>query len=76
MPVKSYLVFPNEGKKDNLVDQLRQFDWCEVMPAENKDLLVLVTDTSDENEEEKCLSQLNELNTIKHYTLVSGFEEN
>ncbi|MEO9806017.1 MAG: hypothetical protein ABJF04_22350 [Reichenbachiella sp.] len=76
MPVKSYLVFPKEGEKNNLVDKLNQLDWCEVLPAQNKDVLVLVTDTLDESDEDNCLNQLNEIQEIKHYTLVSGFEEN
>lgn len=76
MPVKSYLVFPKDGEKAKLSARLSDFDWCEVVPAANKDVLVLVTDTTDEKEEEKCLNLLGEIQEIKHYTLVSGFEEN
>lgn len=75
MPVKSYLVFPHKGQKNKLSDELSRLSWCEVMPAENKDLLVLVTDTKDEQEEEKCISRINEIPDLEHYTLVSGFEE-
>lgn len=76
MPVKSYLVFPKNGEKARLAARLQEFAWCEVMPAANKEVLVLVTDTADEKEEEKCLNELSEIQEIKHYTLVSGFEEN
>ncbi len=76
MPVKSYLVFPKDGQKEPLTVELNDLDWCEATPAENKDVLVLVTDTANEKEEENCLNQLNNIQSIKHYTLVSGFEEN
>lgn len=75
MPIKSYLVFPHAGKKEGLVEILNQLDWCEVLPAENKDLLVLVTDTANDQEEEVCMSKISEIPELEHYTLVSGFEE-
>ena len=75
MPIKSYLVFPHEGKKDSLVEILNQLDWCEVLPAENEALLVLVTDTANDQEEEVCLGKINDIPELEHYTLVSGFEE-
>jgi len=76
MPVKSYLVFPHIGKKKALSDILVDMSWCEILPAENEELIVLVTDTENEKEEEKCLNSLNAIPELDHYTLVSGFEEN
>ncbi|MEO9967134.1 MAG: hypothetical protein ABJF11_15145 [Reichenbachiella sp.] len=74
MPIKSYLVFPHAGEKSKLTEKLSELKWCEVMPAENKELLVLVTDTTDEADEENCLKKINALTELEHYTLVSGFE--
>ena len=76
MPIKSYLVFPHEGKKDDLDQKLNALSWCESTPAENKELLVLVTDTINEKEEEHCMETINALPELEHYTLVSGFDEN
>lgn len=75
MPVKSYLVFPHEGQKECLSEKLCALSWCEVMPAENEDLLVMVTDTKSERDEEDCIAKINEIEELEHYTLVSGFEE-
>ena len=75
MPVKSYIVFPHEGKKQELSKALSKLRWCEVLPAENEQLLVMVTDTSSDKEEEECLTQIQQIAELDHYTLVSGFEE-
>lgn len=76
MPIKSYLVFPHKGKKKTLGEVLGNLSWCEILPAKNKELIVLVTDTKNEKEEEKCLSVLNAIPELDHFSLVSGFEEN
>jgi nitrate reductase NapAB chaperone NapD len=76
MPIKSYLVFPHEGKQKALKEALIKLSWCEVIPAENRNLLVLVTDTKDKEDEENCLLTINGLNSLEHMTLVSGFSDN
>lgn len=75
MPIKSYLVFPHKGKKEGLTATLNQLTWCEVLPAKNKELLVLVTDTKNEQDEDNCLARINAIPELEHYTLVSGFNE-
>lgn len=75
MPIKSYLVFPESGKKDVLQQELEQFPQCEVYPSTNEDLLVLVTDTTAKEEENQLLESINGLNFLKHLSMVSGFED-
>ena len=48
MPVFSYLAYPEKGQKAALEKALLALPHCEVMPADNADLLLLVTDTPDE----------------------------
>ncbi len=73
MPIKSYLVHPIEGERDKLIETLSSIDECEVTSAENKDLLILVTETFDENQESMLKQKLDALTNIKVITLVSGF---
>lgn len=73
MPIKSYLVHPQDGKKGILIDKLTSLDHCEVVPAENKELLILVTETDSKSEEETLREQLDNIGDIKHLALVSGF---
>ena len=57
MPVFSYLAYPAQGAKEELLKDLAALEYCEVMPAENEELLILVTDTPDE-EKEKVLQKI------------------
>jgi nitrate reductase NapAB chaperone NapD len=51
MPVCSYLVFPERDNAEAVAERLAILPGCEVIPAENRDLLLLVTDTEDADEE-------------------------
>jgi len=52
MPIKSYLAHPQDGQKKTLIDALSALDNCEVITAENKDLLIVFTDTATKIEED------------------------
>ena len=76
MAIKSYLAFPHRGKKETLLAELEQLRWCEVTPAENEELLVVVAETINKDDDEAFLEAVNQLNSLDHLTLVSGFDEN
>ena len=76
MAIKSYLVFPQRGEKEKLQNELEKLHWCEVIPASNEELLVVVAETTSKEDEEQFLSTINGLNNLDHMTLVSGFDEN
>jgi nitrate reductase NapAB chaperone NapD len=73
MPIKSYLAHPQSGKKEALIQELSKFENCEIVPAENEDLLVVVTDTSDEIADKKLTEQIEAIDSLKLLALVSGF---
>ena len=73
MPIKSYLAHPHQGKKLELIQTLSSIKHCEVIPAENKDLLILITDTESNSQEDNLQEQLNTIESIKLLALVSGF---
>lgn len=76
MPVKSYLAQAFDGEKEALVLALEKLPYCESYAAENEDIVVLVTDTPDEEEEKVLQAALNELQELKDLSLVSGFMSN
>ncbi len=73
MPIKSYLAHPHQGKKMELFQSLNSIEHCEVIPAENKDLLILITDTNDSSEEDSLQVKLEAIRSIKLLAMVSGF---
>ena len=75
MPVKSYLVHPAEGKKDEVLAALTREKGCEIIPAENRDIVVLVTDTTSKQEEKALEEKLAQLPHIHNMVLVAGFAD-
>lgn len=73
MPIKSYLAHAMTGKKEELMKALLDLNQCEVVPAENQDILALVTDTANEKEEELLKEKIEAINSLKLLSLVSGF---
>ena len=74
MPIKSYLAHPQDGKKADLINALSKMANCEVIPAENKDLLIVVTDTDDLTEDEQLKEAIEAIDSLKLLALVSGFD--
>ena len=62
MPVFSYIAYPVNGAKTKLLKDLKAMDYCEVEPADNKDILILITDTPDEKQEKILQQKLKNLN--------------
>lgn len=73
MPIKSYLAHPYQGKKSDLIKDISRLTQCEVIPAENKDILVIVTETDTKAEEEDLQQQLEKIPSLKLLAMVSGF---
>tara|TARA_R110000772_G_scaffold55497_1_gene126712 strand:- start:62 stop:298 length:237 start_codon:yes stop_codon:yes gene_type:complete len=73
MPIKSYLVHPVKGKKEELLSALKEIVECEVVPAENQNLLALVTDTPNDKEEEILKEKIEAINSLELLSLVSGY---
>jgi nitrate reductase NapAB chaperone NapD len=73
MSIKSYVVHPKPGRKSQLMYQLSKLNSCEVVASENKDILILVTDTENKVEDEQLLAQINELDQLSMLSMVSGF---
>jgi len=74
MPIKSYLARPHDGKFSELINELSHLKGCDIIPSTNKDVAVLVTDTLDEVEDNKLLSQINAIGSLQMLSMVSGFD--
>ena len=72
MPVFSYLAYPKDGAKNELLKDLSSIDHCEAMPAENENILILVTDTPDEKSEKALQKELNGLISLGSLSMTFG----
>ncbi len=73
MPIKSYLLISKKDQIANLQAELAAFQNCEISKAENKEVLILLTDTPDEATDKKLFNQLLQLSALEHINLVSAF---
>ena len=72
MPIFSYLAYPVQGAKEQLLKDLSALDFCEVTPAENEEVLVLVTDTPDEETEKKLQEKLKAIKSLESLGMTFG----
>ena len=72
MPVFSYLAYPVNGAKEALLDELTSLKYCEATPAENEDILILVTDTPDETREKELQNKLKTLKSLESLGMTFG----
>lgn len=75
MPIMSYLAYPQEGKMIELKNALSALPGCQVIPASNRNVVVLVTDTQDEITENELQEHLKLLPSLQFLGLVSGIQE-
>lgn len=73
MPVFSYLAYPVRGAKEQLLRDLEALNHCDVTAAENEEVLILVTDTPDEQEEEALQKRLKSLETLESLGMAFGY---
>ncbi|WP_136481303.1 hypothetical protein [Cognatitamlana onchidii] len=74
MPIKSYLAHPHDGQKDELIKALSQLSVCDVIPAENRDLLIVVTDTDNKDQDQQIKEKIEAIDSLKLLAMVSGFD--
>ncbi len=75
MPIFSYLAMPKSGAKEVLCADLAALSNCEVIPSDNQEVVVLVTDTPDETTEDKLQKSLNNLQSLQSLSLAFGYDD-
>ena len=75
MPIFSYLAMPREGAREDLCAELSNLEYCQIIPAENKEIVVLVTDTPDEDIERSLQLKLKNLTSLQSLSLAFGYDE-
>ena len=74
MPIKSYIAHPQDGKFKELLSALAVIENCEIIPSENKEIVVVITDTKNDIEDNSIQIKINAIKSLKMLSLVSGFE--
>ena len=72
MPVCSYVVVPRPGEAASVARQLSRVEGCEVVPAENADFLLLVTETDSLDEDAAVRRRVEGLAGIQALLMTFG----
>jgi hypothetical protein len=72
MPIFGYLAYPKQGAKKELLNDLAALDYCEATPADNQNILILITDTPDDKTEKALQKKLKELKSLESLGMTFG----
>ena len=72
MPVFSYLAYPEENKKQQLITELSSIEYCEVRPADNKDVVILITDAPDVDTDKALQTKIQALDSLQSISMTFG----
>ncbi len=72
MPICSYLAVPSEGTTDRLEEQLKRIPGCQVARAQNRELLLLVTETESPEEDEALRFTLQGIDELQALIFTFG----
>ena len=75
MSVRSFLVYVAPDAKDAVVGVLRALPICEVYPAENRDVVVVVSEVAGRAEEDAFDEHLAAIPGVLTVALVAGYTE-
>ena len=75
MPIFSYLAVPKNGATEDMCADLATLPHCEIIPADNQEVVVLVTDTPDKATEEALQKSLNEIQSLQSLSLTFGYDD-
>ncbi|MCC6588678.1 MAG: chaperone NapD [Bryobacterales bacterium] len=75
MTIQSYLVYAEPGRLQSVAEALRSLSECEITPALNQDLLVLVTESSNDSEQKALERRLEQVEGITCLAMVGGWAE-
>ena len=75
MPIFSYLAIPKKDARKTLCEELSALEHCQIIPADNQDVVVLVTDTPDDPIEKKLQHTIKSLPSLQSLSLAFGYNE-
>jgi nitrate reductase NapAB chaperone NapD len=75
MPIFSYLAYPVQGQKEKLAAALADLKHCSVLAADRKEVLILVTDTPDDDAEKVLQDRLKALDALQSLSMTFGHRD-
>lgn len=75
MGIQSYLIYAKPGCRDAVTAQLRSIEGADVTPANNRDVVILVTETEGKAGTQLLETLLSEIPEADGFALVAGYSD-
>ncbi len=75
MAIFSYIVTPIPGEKDALASNLSNLQYCQIIPSNNQEVIILVTEAPDQESEALLKEKLKGIKSIESLSLTYGHSE-
>ncbi|MCW5964786.1 MAG: chaperone NapD [Bryobacterales bacterium] len=75
MAIQSYLVYAKPGCREAVAERLREFPHSDISPAQQHDVVILVTETSGKSGTELLETHLASIPGVDGYALVAGYSD-
>jgi nitrate reductase NapAB chaperone NapD len=72
MPICSYLVIPEAGATARVSAELSRIPGCDVIPAQNRELLILITETGGREADEALRKEVEGLDGVEALVFTFG----
>jgi len=72
VPIFSFIAYPEKNMKEQLIKDLSAMKHCEVKPSENQDVLILLTDTPNEEINKDLIHAIKELESLQSLSMTFG----
>ena len=72
MPICSYLVYPAKDRFDGLISQLNSIPGCEAVSDDNRQIIILVTETATQHENKHLHDKLAGIDAIDCIAMTFG----
>ncbi len=72
MPIFSFLAYPEKKMKDQLVRDLSRMKYCEPEPSANREVVIILTDTPDEETGKNLIKAIKDLPSLQSLSMTFG----
>lgn len=72
MNIKSFLVHTAPEQKQKIIELLKLYPYCEVLPSTNKDIIIITLENDDLSTEKQQISSIENIAGVQLLTMIFG----
>ncbi|AZQ63849.1 hypothetical protein EI427_16925 [Flammeovirga pectinis] len=72
--IKSFIAYAAVGQKSDMIKALNNIKNCEVVPSENKDIVVVLLESASKEIEKEQILNIQNIPSVNQLSMVSGYQ--